>query len=126
MKCGCGPGEFFCARPRAWDSPECVPATSVCDGQADCSNGRDEADCFLLGKEGSLSPDRAGSAGVLAVWSYDAAQYIRVPKPNVTDWMVEAVCSGVAGSKPIKMSLSSGADEERTKSTRTITTPGFE
>ena len=101
-ECGCGLGEFFCARPRAWDSPECVPATSVCDGQADCSNGRDEADCFLLGKEGSLSPDRAGSAGILAVWSYDAAQYIRVPKPNVTDWMVEAACSGVAGSKPIK------------------------
>ncbi|CAK8687931.1 unnamed protein product [Clavelina lepadiformis] len=46
----CGPTQFNCACEFADElftyESECVPWLWVCDGETDCSNGKDEKDCF--------------------------------------------------------------------------------
>ena len=79
---------------------------TVCDGVVDCSNGRDEEDCFLL--VSSLTkpgPATAVSEGYLAVWSAVLSGYLPVGAAQGEGWDIlqawsKEACAGVVGSEP--------------------------
>merc|ERR1719320_703328 len=58
--CGCN-DDFFCAPHPAFGPPECINPSAVCDGVPNCSNGRDEKNCFILGQSlNNLEEESAG------------------------------------------------------------------
>jgi len=106
--CGCGEGEFFCAPHPAWGPPECIKKEQVCDGHEECSNGRDEDDCYVLGKElDKIVPGTAASMGYLALWRWNVSSYLPIAVPEdltgIEDVLMTSsveACAGVVGSVP--------------------------
>jgi hypothetical protein len=85
---------------------ECVKEEMLCDGVTDCSNSRDEEDCYLLGGDlNNLNPGTAATAGYLGVWAMNMSRYLPMGVEDGMGWEViyarsKLACAGVVESVP--------------------------